>query len=93
MGGRIVLGLFLAAQLCDGLLTYLGISRFGAAAEANPLVGWYVSSIGAGPALLGAKSMAAGCGVALHLCARHGTVALLTLLYMAVAVVPWLHLL
>jgi len=93
MRGRVVFALFLLAQLSDGLLTYHGIARFGTAVEANPIVSWYVLAFGPGAAIVGAKSLAASCGAALYLRAMHGTMAALTVFYVAVAVLPWLHLL
>jgi hypothetical protein len=91
--GRIVFALFLIVQITDGWLTYQGIERFGSAVEANPIVAWYVLAFGPGTALVGAKSMAATCGVALYLRAMYGTMAFLTAFYVLAAVVPWMHVL
>jgi hypothetical protein len=91
--GLIVLCAFLAAQVLDGTFTYVGIRRFGAMAEANPLLSWSMAAFGEGPALAGAKLMASTFGIALHLTAVHRIVAALTIFYLAVAILPWAHLL
>src|SRR3989442_1843989 len=49
--GDAMLLAFVIAQALDGALVYLGIAAFGAAAEANPVVAWYVSALGAGACL------------------------------------------
>ena len=87
--GDVVLVIFLLAQLADGLLTSLGLATFGATIEANPIVAWYILTIGAGLAIVGAKLVAVGCALALHVRAMHRTVGVLTILYLAGAVWPW----
>ena len=91
--GDVVLILFLIAQLLDGVFTYLGVTTHGTAVEANPILGWLMASVGAGPALAGAKLLAGSFGVALHMIQVHGIMALLTALYFGVAVVPWVQVL
>ena len=88
-----VLLVFLAAQLCDGALTYIGVHAFGLDIEANPIVGWYIAVMGAGYALFATKAVAVGCAALLHLFARHRVIGALTILYLAMAVRPWVHLL
>jgi hypothetical protein len=44
----------------------------------------------AGPALVGAKTLAAACGVLLYLRGFHGILGALTGLYMLLAITPWL---
>ena len=88
--GDAVLLLFVLAQLLDGVFTYVGIATFGAAIEANPLLAWYIAVFGPGLALIGAKAVAVGCGATLHVCARHRTVGVLTLIYLGAAVWPWM---
>jgi uncharacterized membrane protein len=82
--------LFLLAQACDGVLTYVGVTVYGSHMEGNPLISWLMSALGEGPALASAKLMAVGFGIALHLSAVHRIIAVLTVFYMAVAVVPWI---
>ena len=91
--GDLALVLFLLAQASDGVLTYVGISTFGASIEANPLIGWLMATIGHGPALAAAKLTASTFGIALHLIDVHRALAALAVFYIAVAVVPWITLL
>jgi arginine exporter protein ArgO len=87
--GNSVFVVFTIAQLADGILTYLGVHVFGQSIEANPILSWYIAALGAGMALLVAKTLAVGCASALHLNARHRTIGVLTVFYLAVAVWPW----
>lgn len=86
--GDIVLVLFLCAQVVDGLFTYLGISNFGWT-EGNPLIAWYMQHFGVGLIVTAAKLLAVCCAVVLHLLAFHKMLAVLTLLYLSVAILPW----
>ena len=86
--GDIVLVLFLCSQVVDGLFTYLGISNFGWT-EGNPLIAWYMQHFGVGLIVTAAKLMAVGCAVVLHLLAFHKMLAVLTLIYLSVAILPW----
>jgi hypothetical protein len=81
---------FLLVQCADGVLTYLGVTIWGLQAEANPLITSAVLVAGLGPGLAGAKLIAVGLGITLHLCRVHYIVALLTLFYIAAAIVPWM---
>jgi hypothetical protein len=90
-GDGVVLA-FLVVQALDGVLTYVGIS-LGQAAEGNPIVGGMMTMFGLGAGLAGAKLLAGSFGIALHLFGTHRLVALLTALYVAVAIVPWAALL
>jgi hypothetical protein len=85
--------LFLATQISDGLLTYHGIACLGLSAEANPILSWYMQMFGPVPAIVGAKSLAACCGVTLYLLSKHRTMGLLTAFMIVVAVLPWLAML
>ena len=79
---------FILAQAADGAFTYLGVAT-GSAVEGNPLVAWSIAMFGAGVAVVGAKTMAIACGATLHMQAMHRTIGLLTILYLAAAVLPW----
>ena len=85
-----VLGLFLVAQVFDGLLTYRGVSTLGVAAEANLLLATSIEAIGAARALLSAKLLASACGYILFCGGFYRLLAVATGLYFGVAVVPWL---
>lgn len=88
-GDVAVLG-FLLVQWLDWVFTYVGIGIWGPGIEANPLISSAVAYAGVGPALTAAKLVAVCCGIALHLRRVHGAVALLTVLYVAVAIMPWI---
>ena len=81
---------FLLAQCVDGVFTYLGVTFWGLQAEANPLVSSAVLVAGLGPGLAGVKLIAVGLGIALHRFRVHNIVALLTAVYVAAAIVPWM---
>ena len=85
--------LFLIAQACDGVLTYVGVSVYGPTIEANPMLGWLMGAMGQGMALATAKVIAGAFGIALHLCAVHKVVAALAGFYVIVAILPWIGIL
>jgi hypothetical protein len=87
-GDVVVLG-FLIVQGLDGVFTYLGVAIWGVGIEANPIISSAVSLAGPGPGLAGAKLFAIGLGIALHLRRVHNLVALLTAIYLAIAILPW----
>jgi hypothetical protein len=91
--GDLAIVLFLAAQILDGMFTYIGLRVFGLAIEVNPLIGWLIIYLGPAGALVSAKSAAIVAGAFLHLIHVHLVVALLTGLYLLVAIGPWTHLL
>jgi hypothetical protein len=91
--GDIVLLAFLGAQVLDGALTYIGVHSYGVGIEANPIVGWYIAVLGIGYALFATKALAIACAALLHVFARHRVIGALTILYLALAVRPWVHLL
>lgn len=89
----VVVVVFLVAQACDGVFTYVGVSLYGVGIEGNPLLVWLMAAIGEGPALAAAKVLAGAFGIALHLTAVHRILAALSAFYLAVAVVPWIAIL
>ena len=91
--GNAMLLAFIVAQALDGGLTYIGIATFGASAEANPVVAWYVSVFGVAGGLALVKALAIACAATLHATERHRILAGLTALYLAAAVLPWTRLL
>lgn len=90
--GNLVIVLFLVAQVLDGAFTYLGLTAFGLS-EGNPIIAHYIQRHGVGPSLTVAKVLAVVCSMVLHLLGLHRTLALLTLMYLALAVLPWTYLL
>ena len=84
---------FVAVQVLDGTMSYVGVGLHGPTIEANPLVAWYASVLGPAVGLTAAKLFAVSCGAVLYITARHRWVAALTVLYLVFAVVPWMHVL
>jgi hypothetical protein len=91
-GDLVVVG-FVLMQCLDGVFTYLGVSIWGLAIEANPLVSSAMAAGGVVAGLGGAKLVAIGLGILLHLRRVHNLVALLTAIYFTAAVLPWTALL
>jgi hypothetical protein len=89
LGHQLVFAAFLLTQILDGILTYVGVSIFGIAAEGNPILAYLMTSYGEAFALAGAKLVAALCGVALYLLAVDRLLAALTLVYVGAAIIPW----
>jgi hypothetical protein len=87
--GDIVVLCFLVVQSLDGVFTYLGVRLWGPGIEANPLISSAVATVGLGAGLTAAKLVAIGLGILLHLRRIHNLVALLTIVYIAVAILPW----
>src|SRR5262245_3253497 len=91
--GRALLLAFIATQVADGWLTYLGLVNFGLHIEANPVVAWYVATCGPGVGMLATKGFAVACALPLYKRALHSILALLTAFYVVTAILPWLHVL
>lgn len=89
--GNLVIVLFLVAQVLDALLTYLGLTV--GLSEGNPLVAYSFHHAGVGPGLTVAKLVAVGCSMALHLLGLHRVLAMLTVMYLSLAILPWTYLL
>lgn len=87
---QLVLMLFLVAQAWDGVFTYAAIHANGVHAEGNVLLATWMGLVGPAPALVGAKLLAAGCGIILYLHGVHRTLACLTVFYAVAAIGPWL---
>jgi uncharacterized membrane protein len=91
--GNVVIVLFLLAQAADGVLTYVGVTTLGSRVEANPLLALLMTHFGEGAALVGAKILASSLGIALHLVGVHRLLAVLTVVYILGALLPWAGLL
>jgi len=87
-GDLVVVG-FVLMQCLDGVFTYLGVRIWGPSIEANPLVSSAMSTAGVAAGLGGAKAVAIGFGMLLHLRRVHYVVLLLTAIYFTIAIVPW----
>jgi uncharacterized membrane protein len=91
--GDAVIVLFLLAQAADGVMTYVGVTTLGVHVEANPLLASLMGMIGQGTAVAGAKLVAVGLGISLHLVGVHRILAILTGIYVVGAILPWVGLL
>ncbi len=87
---RLVLLLFLVAQLFDGLFTYVAVSAVGIHAEGNIFLAGWMDLVGPGPTLLAAKLVAATAGIFVYYRGMHRLLAGLTALYGLVAIGSWL---
>ena len=87
---RLILPIFLIAQACDGLFTYAAVQAYGLMAEGNLLLETWMALVGAGPAIVGAKVVAASCGVLLYWLGIHRVLLGLTVFYGVAAIGPWL---
>jgi hypothetical protein len=90
---RLILWLFLLAQVLDGAFTYVAVGTHGVMAEGNVLVATWMALVGPGAALMGAKSLAAACGVLLYGVGKQRVLFALTVFYAVAAVGPWMLLL
>jgi hypothetical protein len=87
--GMSAVALFAAVQVADGILTLAGIARFGPGVESNPILSVSMMALGAAPALSIAKIVAVLLATVLHGARCHLMLALLTILYVFVALLPW----
>ena len=87
---RLMLLLFLVAQVCDGIFTYVAVSAVGLHAEGNALLAAWMGLVGPAATLVAAKSVAACAGLLVYYRGLHGLLAGLTVFYAAAAVGPWL---
>ncbi len=75
------------------MFTYVGVATYGPRVEANPLLVWLMAGLGSGAGVAAAKVLAGGFGIALHLVAVHRLLAVLAVVYVAAAVLPWISVL
>ena len=88
-GLRVPQVLKFSVQMADALLTTFGIDRFGVAAEANPILALGFILFGPAASLTIAKGGAVVGAVTLYRLSRHMLLALLTVMYVFVAIMPW----
>jgi hypothetical protein len=84
-----LLALYATVQLADAILTATGLTRFGAAAEGNPVAAMFIDTFGLATGLLALKLLAVAAGTLLHVLAQHLTLAVLTVVFVVCAVMPW----
>lgn len=91
MTPRLLFAVFIALQAADGWLTYQAVDLFGPSAEGNPILATWMHLTGPGPALIGAKLLAIGCGAVLYATGVYQALGGLTMVYLFGAVLPWLQ--
>jgi hypothetical protein len=91
--GDSIVVIFFITQCLDGVFTYLGIGIWGPTIEANPLISSAIGLVGVVCAVGGAKLVAIGFGMLLHLRRVHNLVAMLAAIYLTAAILPWAALL
>ena len=84
-----VLILFAAIQVVDGVMTAAGAAQYGASIEANPLLVFLFGTVGTAATLVSVKLFAIMCATLLHVLSKHRALALLTVVYVVAALVPW----
>lgn len=87
--GDLIVVSFLVVQYLDGVFTYLGVRMWGPGIEANPIVSSAMTVGGLAIGLGGAKAVAIGFGILLHLRGVHKLIAILTAIYFTAAILPW----
>jgi hypothetical protein len=87
---HLILAMFFVAQAFDGLFTYVAVQAYGVVAEGNVILATWIDLVGLGPALIGAKLLACGCGLLLYCLGLRRALLGLTVFYAAAAIVPWL---
>jgi Domain of unknown function (DUF5658) len=87
---RLILLVFLLLQVFDGILTYTAVAVLGVVGEGNLLLASAMQIAGAGPTLVGAKTLASACGLLLYVRGFYGVLGALTGLYLMAAIAPWL---
>lgn len=85
----LALALFAAVQVADGVLTALGVARFGMGVEANPLLVHAMIAFGSASVLVAAKMIAILGGSVLHAYSYDLVLAALTAGYVFATVLPW----
>jgi hypothetical protein len=87
--GAWVLVIFAAIQLADGVMTAVGAAQYGTSIEANPLLVFLFGVVGTGATIVAMKLFAILCATLLHLREKYSALAILTLVYVFAAIVPW----
>jgi hypothetical protein len=88
---RLVLLLFLVAQIADGVFTYVAVTALGPGVERNFVLAIWMAIVGPAPTLLVAKGLAVAGGVLVYRHGLHTVLAGLTVMYAVIAVGPWIH--
>ena len=95
----LLLGFFLAAlQAVDGVLTSIGVTRFGTSIEGNPMLRQLMENFGHIPTLAILKLIAIIIVLSLTYLAQrrpwvHNAIGALTCVYLVAAIIPWTYIL
>lgn len=81
--------IFAAIQLLDGVMTAAGAAQYGTSIEANPLLAFLFGAVGTGATIVTMKLFAIGCATLLHLRGKYSALAILTVVYLVAAILPW----
>ncbi len=84
---------FYLALILDGVLTYIGVMRWGHGAEANPILLAMIGVFGLVPSLLFSRCVAMMAGMALYYAEAYIALFILNSLFWGLAVIPWVILL
>lgn len=90
----VVAAVLILCQVADGVMTAMGLSRFGVGMEGNPALRASMVALGVVPALILAKACAIGIVIWLRLIGDRvawvgEALAILSLLYVSAALIPW----
>jgi len=81
--------IFAAIQVADGVMTAAGAAQYGTSIEGNPLLLFLFGAVGTSVTIVGMKLFAIVCATLLHLREKYSALAILTLVYLFAAIVPW----
>ena len=81
--------IFATIQLLDGAMTAAGAAQYGTSIEANPLLAFLFGAVGTGLTIVTVKLFAILCATVLHLREKYSALAILTVVYLVAAILPW----
>ena len=81
--------IFSAIQVADGVMTAAGAAQYGTSIEANPLLVFLFGVVGTAATIVAVKLFAIVCATVLHLREKYSALAILTVVYLFAAILPW----
>lgn len=90
--GKLAIVMFVLVQCLDGISTYITVITWEIVLETNPVIFLLMSKVGVGIGLMVAKLAGIIFGIILYWRGVHNIVAMLTVFYFIVVVLPWLYL-
>lgn len=82
--------LFIVMVLLDGLLTYVGMLRYGAVMEGNGLLRYLMEHVGVAPTLVVSRMFSLSMMLVLAHAKCYGWILILALVMLVFAVMPWI---